>query len=313
MRELERCAEGGPRKANGNCTNPDPGDGLPVQCVGPWVKDKHHYLREYIEETSGTRRNYLSPTGGRPFAGGAAFIDLFAGPGRARIRSTGEIIDGSPLIALSHVAAPFSRVILCDVDEENVSALEARTAKYGKRVSVVPGDCHAKIDEIMALVPRHAFNIALIDGFNLGSLLFPTIAKLAQRKRMDLIIHFPTMDAKRNYTRGALRKLGHATGSNSMEDLIGRPKDIAKAILELRASLKSLGYTGYRSIAVPIKNTKNGTLYHLLHASKAGKGDAIWSNVTKRAGSGQISLPLVQPSAPAAAQRHRVPGGQAER
>src|SRR6266404_3488674 len=136
-----RCAAGGTTKANGNCTNPDPTDNLPVQCVGPWVKEKHHYLRDYIEETSGVRRKYLTPTGGRRYAGGAAFIDLFAGPGRARIFSSrGPIIDGSPLVALGHAAAPSTRVILGETDPENVSALRARTAKYGEQVSVVPGN-----------------------------------------------------------------------------------------------------------------------------------------------------------------------------
>src|SRR5882762_5998726 len=55
MQNSERCAKGGPKKANGNCTNPDPDDGLPVQCVGPWTKDKHHYLRQYIEATRAVR------------------------------------------------------------------------------------------------------------------------------------------------------------------------------------------------------------------------------------------------------------------
>src|SRR5689334_9871290 len=121
--QKSECAWGGPTKPNGNCTNPDPMDGLPVQCVGPWVKNKHHYVGGYIEETSNVRRKYLSPTDGRRYAGGAAFIDLFAGPGRARIRTTGTIVDGSPFIALNHETAPFTRVIVCDVDEENVAAL----------------------------------------------------------------------------------------------------------------------------------------------------------------------------------------------
>jgi three-Cys-motif partner protein len=291
MQKAERCAAGGPTKANGNCTNPDPADNLPVQCVGPWVKDKHHYVRDYIEKSSDVRRKYLGPTRDRQFAGGAAFIDLFAGPGRARIFSpSGPIVDGSPLVALGHAAAPFTQVILCERDPENVAALRARTAKYGDLVSVVPGNCHAKIDEIIALVPPYGLNLALIDPYKLGELLFPTLAKLAQFTRMDLIINFPTMDGKRNYAQGVPEKLGHATGSTSIEALIRTPKDVVKGILQLRASLKRLGYTGYQSVAPPIRNTKNGLLYHLVHASKAGKGDAIWSSVAKMTSSGQTSF-----------------------
>ncbi|HEY6908720.1 MAG TPA: hypothetical protein VI356_05095 [Myxococcales bacterium] len=67
-------------------------------------------------------------------------------------------------------------MILCDVDGQNVAALKARTAEYGPRVTIVPGDCN----EVM---------------------------------------------------QGAIE-----------------------------------------SIAAPIRNTKNGLLYHLVHASKKGEG-----------------------------------------
>ena len=48
MRDAEGCTHGGQTKRNGNCTNPDPMDGLAVECVGPWAEDKHYYLRQFI-------------------------------------------------------------------------------------------------------------------------------------------------------------------------------------------------------------------------------------------------------------------------
>ena len=291
MRDAERCTQGGRTKQNGNCTNPDPADRLPVQCVGPWAPQKHHYLRQYVEATRAVRAKYLPGSSRRGvIPGGAAFIDLFAGPGRARIFSNGSIIDGSPLIALAHEPAPFSRVILCEVDEENVTALRARTVKYEPRVRIVPGDCNENIDEIISLVPFYGLNLALIDPFNLESLSFDTLTKLAQVRRMDLIVHFPTMDAKRNYAQGAVEKLGKATGSTAITELIRSPKDTAKAISELRANLEQLGYTGYESRSPPIRNTMNGTLYHLVYFSKADRGDAIWNSIAKRTAGGQYSL-----------------------
>lgn len=64
------CRFGGSTKANGNCTEPGD-DGLPVQCVSAWARDKHDILRRYIEATRTTRGKYLSPN-----PGGAAFVDL---------------------------------------------------------------------------------------------------------------------------------------------------------------------------------------------------------------------------------------------
>lgn len=127
------CRYGGPTKDNGNCTEPDE-DGLPVQCVGAWTRDKHDILRRYVAATRATRAKYLPPN-----PGGAAFIDLFAGPGRARVRGTKEVIDGSPLIAMGHVEHPFGKLVLCEADPENVAALRRRTASNGDRVIVEPG------------------------------------------------------------------------------------------------------------------------------------------------------------------------------
>jgi len=76
----------------------DPADGLPVLDVGPWTAEKHDYLRRYITATKAARARFLPPAG----PGGAAFIDLFGGPGRAQVRGHKEIIDGSPLIAARH-------------------------------------------------------------------------------------------------------------------------------------------------------------------------------------------------------------------
>ena len=117
----DRCRFGGQTKENGNCTIPAPDDGLPVQCVGPWSKRKHDILRRYLSASGGPRRGYLPPA-----PGGAAFVDLFAGPGRARVRTTGELDDGSPLIALKQPLG-FTRLVLCELDPENADALRRRT------------------------------------------------------------------------------------------------------------------------------------------------------------------------------------------
>jgi transposase-like protein len=116
------------------------------------------------------------------------------------------IIAGSPLIALEHLEAPFSKVILCDLDEENVQTLRARTARFGDRARVFPGDCNKVVDQIVADIPPYGFNIALLDPFGVDQLQFETIDRLAAIKRMDLILHFPTMDMKRE--RGSERGEG---------------------------------------------------------------------------------------------------------
>ena len=68
-------------------------DGLPLDHVGIWTKEKHERLRKYVNISRGVRKKWVEGTGG------ATYIDLFCGAGRAAVRETGERIDGSPLVA----------------------------------------------------------------------------------------------------------------------------------------------------------------------------------------------------------------------
>jgi hypothetical protein len=72
----ENCHCGQPQQSNGNCPVCREDD-LPLQCIGRWSTEKHHYLRNYIQATRAVR--------GRFSRGGTAFVDVFAGPGRAKV------------------------------------------------------------------------------------------------------------------------------------------------------------------------------------------------------------------------------------
>jgi three-Cys-motif partner protein len=283
------CRFGGHTKENGNCSQAGD-DGLPVQCVGAWTADKHDILRRYIGATRSARAKYLPPN-----RGGAAFIDLFAGPGRARVRGTQQVVDGSPLIALGHAESPFSRVILCDKDAENVDALRRRTAADTRgRAVVEAGDANAVIDKLVTQVPPYGLNLALIDPFSLGALHFDTVAKLASFKRMDLIIFFPVWEIRRfsdvhRKRYGAL--LSQALGTDEWEQVLKRPGGAPQLIPLFHRQLETrFGYTSKNTYSAPVRGTTGVALYHLVFASKHSRGDTIWESVTRRSPSGQTRL-----------------------
>ncbi len=275
-----RCRYGGRRKKNGNCENPAE-DGLASQGVGAWAATKHDRIRLYIDATRAVRSRYLPPRG----TGGAAFVDLFAGPGRARIRDEAMTVPGSALIAVEHGDAPFSRVILCDLDSENVEALRARTTRDEHRVTVVQGDCNAVIDRIVALVPPYGLNVALIDPFGPTPLKWSTIAKLGAVKRMDLLIHFPTGAIKRNfYHSGFHDRIDEMLGTKAWRSVVHSAEHVPMLIDVLREQLATLGYESERVNTLPVKAEKNLLLYHLVFASKDERGTAIWKSITKHDG-----------------------------
>lgn len=278
------CACGQPQGKNGNCpANSE--RGLPLQCVGRWALEKHDYLRRYIEATSGARGKFIVPRGSqRP--GGAAFIDLFAGPGRARTQD-GECIDGSPLIAAQHEKSPFTKLILCELDDENIRALESRMGKFGDRVRIVPGDSNANVDEVLRLIPPHGLNIAFYDPFAPKTFKWETLKVLGRMKRMDLLIHFPTMGVKRNFDSVDIDAM---VGCEDWRTRVKRPADTVLLFEYLRRSLVDLGYSDETVRSLPIKNDQGGTVYHLVYATKNPLGNKIWESVVKTDASGQRSL-----------------------
>jgi three-Cys-motif partner protein len=263
----------------------DPADGLPVLDVGPWTAEKHDYLRRYITATKAARARFLPPVG----SGGAAFIDLFAGPGRAQVRGHKEIIDGSPLIAARHQDAPFTDILLCEMETGSAAALRQRLTGDA-RVQVFEGDCNVEIDRLTAAVPQHGLNLALIDPFGVSPLRFDTLARLARFERMDILLHFPTNDLVRNLKQHADR-ITTFLGTQSWKDRVTDPRDVLMLLDVLREQLLPFGYQKAEVRYEPLlKNTKNAPLYHLVLVAKHGLAEKIWRSVIRTEGSGQKRL-----------------------
>jgi len=94
-------------------------DGLPRSIVGEWALEKHERLQKYVDITRPTRRKYTVRSPSRRYLGGSAYIDLFCGYGRSRIRNTKRIIDGSPVVAIKSALAgsvPYSEIHLADTN-----------------------------------------------------------------------------------------------------------------------------------------------------------------------------------------------------
>src|SRR5690242_16828689 len=102
----------------------DEHDGLRRAIVGSWAPEKHLRLRKYVDITRAVRAR---------FGGNATYIDLYCGPGRARLRETGEVVDGSAIVAAIEAArkTPFRQVIVGDIDPLNVNACEERLKRLG--------------------------------------------------------------------------------------------------------------------------------------------------------------------------------------
>lgn len=193
------CPVGGHRnEVDRTCSVLDPRDGLPLACVGDWVDEKHARVRRYVDISRAVRRQFLN--GG----GGATYIDLFCGPGRARIRQTQRIVDGSALVAANEglrTGAPFTEFFVADLNPAFVEATVARLNAVGVGAHSFVGPAAETVETVAAALPRYALNFALLDPYDLGTLPFTVIQQLAGVARIDILIHVSLQDLQRNLAR----------------------------------------------------------------------------------------------------------------
>jgi three-Cys-motif partner protein len=169
-------------------------DGLVVERVGAWAKTKHKLLTDYIQASGGARSNYHVRSG-------AAYIDVFCGPGRSLIRDTNEYIDGSSIAAYKRALkspAPFSSIEVSDWNEERVGAAHARLRALKAPVVVTPGPAVEAMEQIVQRVHPHGLHFAFLDPHNLGALSFELFKTLKKLKHIDILVHVSIADLQRN-------------------------------------------------------------------------------------------------------------------
>lgn len=194
-----RCPVGGIlNSADQTCSVVDPDDGLPLSCVGEWADQKHARIRKYVDISRAARRKFING------AGGATYIDLFCGPGRARIRETTRIVDGSAVVAAREAIdsmTPFTEIHIADTNESFLDAAEKRLRCLNVRVKRCKGQADDSVQAITRVLNPHGLHFALLDPYDLKSLPFTVIRQLAGIERIDILVHFSQQDLQRNLRR----------------------------------------------------------------------------------------------------------------
>lgn len=254
----------------------DPEDGLRVEIVGTWSREKHIRLRKYVDITKKTRAKYDYS--------GAAYIDLYCGPGKIQVKGETSIEDGSPLLALreSMKESPFTSIHIADIDKENLDAC-------AKRLKSVPGappihEYHGKAEDTARQaikdINKSGLHLAFLDPYSIGALPFSTIQTLAQVKRMDMIIHVSEMDLNRNIRMyresGVLEQF--APGCETAIDWRHKDEIVRTELFNhWRSKLRELDYIV--GGAEKVTGDKNQPFYWLVSASKNDLGKKFWDEI----------------------------------
>jgi len=261
----------------------DPNDNLITDVVGPWASEKHERLRKYIDAAHGARAKYLPPRG----TGGAAYIELFSGPGRSFVEDEKAFIDGSPLVAYKSARKSrtnFSELHFNDVDPENINALRLRIANLGGAANFCNAEAENAVDRIIYALNPAGLHFAFLDPYNLESLPFSIIRKLAALPKMDMLIHVSVFDLQRNLRRyiddGRVLDSFMPGWRDSID--VNRPDQqaIRAGLLQhWRGLFRSLGTSTAEAIEL-VSGTGGQRLYWLVFVSAHELGLRLWGDVS---------------------------------
>jgi three-Cys-motif partner protein len=159
--------------------------------VGTWVpNDKHRVLRHYLDASKYAWRKWPS----------RVLIDPFSGPGRIQVAGEAFTRPGGTIVAYEALSqdAPFTRVLVGDLDAQRVQASEQRLQAIGANVTAFPGPAVQTVKAMVAAVPASSLCLAFLDPYNLQHLSFSILQDLSTLPKVDLAINFSTMDLQRN-------------------------------------------------------------------------------------------------------------------
>ena len=272
-------------------------DGLATPAIGSWAFQKYRLL--YLYDT-------LFSTGMKHLWDQRVYIDLFSGPGRAKIRGTERIVETSPLFAL-RVPDRFDKYIFCDREVKNISALRERVGREFPDVdpSYVIGDCNEVVAEIAEKIPKASkgksvLSFCFADPFGIDDLKFRTIRTLSDSSRMDFLVLL-ALDMDANRFQSLYVKETSTIIDEFLDDTSWRSKwataqsrrvDFRVFLAKAFASrMVSLGYlpAGLQRMKEVRSDEKNLPLYHLAFFSKHPRGYQFWDQVLKY-GTDQLSL-----------------------
>lgn len=270
--------------------------------AGPWSSREkleilRCYLRGFLRATTRARERH--------------YVDLFAGPGQNRVTSTGEIIDGSPLIGLNAGPLRFSRLFWVETRPANVASLRGHQATHPERaITVLGGDANQRVDDVLRVLPKLGPTFAFLDPRG-TELHWETVRKLALHKpkterKIELLMLFA-------YNQAIVRLMPHdpnrMVNEAALDQFMPDPRRW-RVLYERRVAgeftaaefrrqmlaeyVQGLSGLGYAFVPAPrlIRTPDNHPLYFMVFASDHSAGWEImtWCLQHVRESQTQLSL-----------------------
>jgi three-Cys-motif partner protein len=224
------------------------------------------------------------------------YVDAYAGPGYHLSKTSGELVEGSPLIALN-TAPPFHEYHFIDTDGRRASQLR-ELAGDRKDVFVYGEDCNTVL--LRDVFPRARYEnyrraLCLLDPYNIN-LTWEVIETAGKMGSVDVFVNLMIMDINRNAMRrnpdkSLQSKMDQLTrlwgdeswreaGYDTVPTLFG--DDLEKVSNEkfaeaFRRRLREKAGFEYVPQPMPMQTKSKSTIYYLYFASKK----AVAANIVR--------------------------------
>jgi three-Cys-motif partner protein len=214
------------------------------------------------------------------------YIDAYAGPGYHLSKASGELVEGSPLIALN-TKPPFHEYHFVDTDSARAEHLRNLA---GERADVFTysEDCNKVL--LWEVFPRAKYEdyrraLCLLDPYNIN-LTWQVIEAAGKASSIEIFMNLMIMDINRNAMRRnpdrsiqskmdqltrlwgdeSWKKAGYATNRN----LFDEPEKVSNEEFAeaFRRRLEEKGGFKYVPAPMPMKTKSNSTIYYLYFASQ---------------------------------------------
>ncbi len=259
-------------------------DGQLARVVPLHSLDKAHYAHYYADIVGTGMRN--------AYGGPLAWVELFAGPGRLRVKDLEQFRPGSPVEALEGIRHRFDHYVFADLDDRCVDALRHRVAHHAD-VHVLRGDANAARlhDEIVARVPRNALVVLYADPAGLD-LHFDTLKFFTQRySHLDLLLNFPVPGVDRALSAGQAAKAAKVLNHDEPIKLLASPNARTSIREWFERQLGALGYDQFCTQPIRL-HCNNSPLYDLFLASRNPKAKQFFTDAMSRPPDGNRPLAM---------------------
>lgn len=154
--------------------------------IGQWTKDKLEMLRQYLAA-------YCSILHTQKWLGNLHYVDAFSGGVWHFDKKYGELVKGSPIIALETLP-PFDTFTFIEMDRERTEyAIKPLQTRFPhSNIKIIQGDCNeVLIQEIIPVICRYWDDRSFIflDPYGLN-VHWETVEGIAKTKKCDIFVNF---------------------------------------------------------------------------------------------------------------------------